>query len=307
MKTKKNAAKYVNRVMELFLPWSPVVGGNVFNLANGSITTQPLAGQPIALAASIDKPILLGTNKNEGLLFTDLGQTTITSADQLKGLAKGIFGIGWLGYPSREAKKVLKHYPPTDSSKNYTDPAIQILADYGFTCANQYLAQQVAAAGQQVWAYQFNEKSAFYPGHGAALECCSQGQSCSKAYCSLGGACGETNAYCCLGTACHAAELPYVFADTSLFSGWTGDQKTMAADVATYWGTFVTNPQDGPNKSPLPNWTPFTTLSNYLLVNTDKTGFFVSGGLETSMADAPAIDCSLFTPCYGSGFPDCSN
>ena len=153
-----------------FFPWAPIVGGPVYDLSSFPNTMNLPDQQPLELTGNLKVPLILGTNRNEGLLFVDLLRNRI-----LQPKFDDLIGAVFYNDPSVQTK-VKSRYCPAPQT-DCTDGTINLLGDYIFTCANRYFANQVtnpqrAPGPIPAWAYQFNQVSAFFPGHNPT--CCQQ-------------------------------------------------------------------------------------------------------------------------------------
>ncbi len=286
-----------------FFPWAPIVGGPVYNLASFPNTMNLPEQQPLELTGNLKVPLILGTNRNEGLLFVDLLGTRITQTkfDEL---------VGAVFYNDPSVRtKVKSRYCPAGQT-DCTDGTISLLGDYVFTCANQYVANQVtnpqrSPSPVSAWAYQFNPVSAFYSGHNPT--CCQQtpASSCptgSTGLCgTLASQCGPQNPYCCLSTTCHGAELPYVFGDTTLYQGWTPGGKFLSGGMTSFWSNFVSGHNPDPSGQ---TWKKYSSNATYLLMSaTENSPVYQTGQPLQANASGNISYCSETFTCY----PDCAS
>jgi para-nitrobenzyl esterase len=117
--------------------WGPIVG---------DVELPQLPSAAIKAGTFTKVPLLLGTNLNEGQLFTALYFGTLGATD-----AQGI--VTWM-FGAANASAILAQYP----AANYPSPKEQvadIFTDGAFTCPTRRLARGVSGAGGKVFLYQF--------------------------------------------------------------------------------------------------------------------------------------------------------
>jgi len=191
------------------LVWSPVIDGEV-------LTRQPVQTAP---EGGLSKPVILGTNANEGLLFVEVAKS----------------GLGWkrvsdLDYrivvdfffrDQKIRKKIYEKYPP-DGHDN-TMLVSKVFSEYLFTCPNLYAASK---GSQETWSYIFDHVPSFNM---------------------------RPNTPACADHACHTAELPFVF-HTARNRGYefTPEENTLSNLMVGYWTDFAKNlnPDGGANAWP---------------------------------------------------------
>ncbi|HKE14721.1 MAG TPA: carboxylesterase family protein [Kofleriaceae bacterium] len=118
--------------------FGPLVDGEV-------IPDQPRALFDAGQAA--DVPYILGTNTDEGTLF-HIGATPVTSAEELLAALERRFGAA-------AASTIAAAYPLADFES--PDAALQrITGDAGLVCPTHDTARRAAAAGRDVWMYNFD-------------------------------------------------------------------------------------------------------------------------------------------------------
>jgi carboxylesterase type B len=191
------------------LVWSPVVDGEV-------ITAEPVN----ALSdGSLKKPVILGTNGNEGILFIEVAKS----------------GLGWkrvsdLDYrlviefffrDHKIRKKIYEKYPP-DGNDN-TALVSKVFSEFLFTCPNLYAASR---GTPETWSYIFDHVPSF----------------------NL-----RPKTPACAENACHTAELPFVF-HTAVNEGhvFTAQENELSNLMVEYWTDFAKdlNPVVGANSWP---------------------------------------------------------
>ncbi|MDO9105379.1 MAG: carboxylesterase family protein [Methylovulum sp.] len=129
MSTVFSGAKY-------YIPFTPVIDGRL-------LTRQPVSA---AAGAKLNKPILMGTNKNEAVVFVH-GQPISTSA--YSAWAASLFGQSF--------QKVIAKYPAQEDRPNSALWA-SVQTDNFLTCSTRYVAAHAAAP---VYAYVFNHQPSF--------------------------------------------------------------------------------------------------------------------------------------------------
>jgi len=173
-------------------------------------------------------PLLSGTNKDEGRLFTalliHLTKLRHANTDDLK--TEITARAGHLDH------KLLSAYPP--ASTDNADLAIsQVTTDGAFSCPALFTAQAAATnPGQKVYAYEFSDPDPPISGLDPLMP---------------------------LGDF-HSSELPYLF--TTLESvpvPLNNHQTTLSNQITDYWTTFART--GNPNNPHTPTWPTFTTTS----------------------------------------------
>jgi len=241
------------------LTWGPVIDQRVITAA------------PLASFGSLNKPLLLGTNHDEGTFFVDSDPQI---PNPLLGWEYTQYVIPQL-FPNNTAA-VLQKYPAASGDNR---PLLsQLLTDYLFTCPNRYAAENTPAA-QKAYAYQFNEVSGFaWPLPG------------------------------CADYVCHGAELPYVFSTANSIHA-CGDNGTstckftigellLSVAMIDYWSSFAANLQPKGSVS-------WPVYNQYLLLNT-----FADNPLIKPSGPDPFKDTCCFWEnlnFYGPPSPACSS
>lgn len=186
-----------------------------------SIDGSNVMGQPVDLFAQgkFQKlPIIMGTNANEGVMFSYGGFNHHLPDALYDGVLKVIF--------EDKYDVVKEQYPACKFDWTLEDCRLTLsilITDYLFTCPSRNMAYQAASYGAPVYFYNFNHVLSFDPW-------------------------GPDYAYC-VNYTCHGAELPFVF-DVNGLDGYhfTNDEQTMAAAMNAYWGQFIASngdPNDG--------------------------------------------------------------
>ncbi|MCK9634645.1 MAG: carboxylesterase family protein [Methylobacter tundripaludum] len=196
MSTVFSGAKY-------YIPFTPVIDGVL------------LTRQPVVAAAErrANKPILLGTNKNESVLFVN-GQS-ITPADYSAWTAS-LFGLDF--------QKAIAKYPAQNDSSNSALWA-RIQTDNFLRCSSRYVAANAAAP---VYAYLFNHQPSFQVWGGP--DCRADDNVCHGAE---------------LPFVFHSAD--------KIGGRFTAEEEVLSNTIIDYWVNFATylNPNGDPAASPV--------------------------------------------------------
>jgi para-nitrobenzyl esterase len=213
--------------------WTPTVD-NVY-----------ITGQPIASAARLSVPLVLGANHDEGTAFVysaeDVAQKSANknppdSAAYAK-LLEQQFGLA----NSQKIQSLERYH--CGASSDCTSQLVNVTTDFSFTCANRRLAIQATrrAHPQPLYIYQFNQVSGFN----------------LWAY-------TPTPVPQCSGLVCHTDELPYVFNSVWQFSNpvfFTQPEESLAQTIGGYWTSFANS------RNPGSTWPLFKPKSTYLLLS----------------------------------------
>ncbi|HSC33701.1 MAG TPA: carboxylesterase/lipase family protein [Thermodesulfobacteriota bacterium] len=197
------------------LVWAPVIDGEV------------LIEQPIEAAASgrLTKPVIIGTNANEALIFVELTKTALgwkTVSDFDYRLT-----MDFIFRDRGLREKIYDKYPP--DGKDNTGLISNVLTDYLFTCPSLDAASH---ASREAWSYIFDHVPSFnvWPGVPACAE-----------------------------AVCHAAELSFVFHTPEGRRGkFTPQENALSNLMVGYWADFAKNlnPDGGANA-----WSEFNPAS----------------------------------------------
>jgi len=218
------------------LAWAPVVDGVV------------IAEQPIEAISSgkLTKPLIIGTNKNEGLLFVEMGKAAL-KRERLSSLDYRLM-IDFLFRDRKLTKKIYENYPPAEGDNTFI--ASKVITDYLFTCPNLLVASD---SSPNAWSYQFDHVSSFniWP-----------------------------NTLACADDVCHGEELPYVFNSASdrgyIF---TPDENELSNLMVGYWTNFAKelNPNHSEN-----NWPQFEPDALNLVFVTPLSAITAKSDLEAN-------------------------
>lgn len=197
-----------------FLVWAPVIDGSF-------LVEEPTVS---AAAGGLEKPTIMGTTHDEGVLFVheiagtfggEIDAATYTSVLTL------IFGAD-------NISDIIALYGINTTGDN-TEYLVHITTDYLFGCANRFVARQAVS---DLYAYEFNENSInVWP-----------------------------NVAACEGKACHGDDVPFTFhTDAQLGFQFTEAQNALSNAMMAYWGAFATDLN--PNAEGQLFWPGFTPSS----------------------------------------------
>ncbi len=217
--------------LHYYLSWVPVIDGTV-------ITKDPFHA---FTDGELEKPVIMGTNKDEGELFEGIARLVLGTKARLMFSFDGyvsylasIFGLDF--------EKVENKYPAIDGD-NETMLA-NVLTDFAFLCANHNAARLSTAKGDlPVYIYRFDHLTSF-------------------------------NILClpeCDDFVCHMAELPFIFhTDERSFvckkspfrkktNKFTKEEEALSLSMIEYWTNFAKHlsPNGPDNNSVGVKWPPF--------------------------------------------------
>jgi carboxylesterase type B len=177
-----------------FLVWAPVIDGD-FLVEDPTVS---------AAAGGLEKPTLLGTTYDEGVLFVHEISGAFgghIDAATYKSVLTLIFG-------SDNTTDIIALYGINLTGDN-TENLVHITTDYLFGCANRFVASQAVSS---LYAYEFDENSInIWP-----------------------------NVVECEGKACHGDDIPFTFhTDTQLGIQFTEAQNALSVAMMGYWGAFA--------------------------------------------------------------------
>lgn len=210
-----------------FVPWGPVVGA------------APLARQPNQLR--IDKPAILGTNRNEGPFFVQTEEKSIGTIGEAKYVFETDVAYG------RHGDAVRRFYA-TLGEKEPVAALSRIVTDDLFVCANRHVLERATAP---VWAYQLTHVPSFpiWPSYPL---------------------CAPST-----GNVCHGAELPLVFGNPFSPDLWaerasfTETERRLSAEIMRLWTGFADALRPPGTR---PQWRPFTEHDTLRLVLDEPLG-----------------------------------
>lgn len=239
--------------------WAPTVDNVYIN------------GQPIASAANLSVPLLLGTNHDEGVMFVYQAENQAPQRDgNNPPNAAAYTAILEQQFGAVNAEKIqsLERYR-CGTPSNCTGQLINVMTDFAFTCANRHLAIEATrrADPQPLYLYQFNQASSFnllaFPPNPVPQ---------------------------CQGLVCHTDELPYVFNSAWQLSGFisfTPPEESLAQMIGSYWTSFAKS------RNPGSTWPLFKPGKTYRLLATGSSA--ASDPLDAS------ANCSALWDLIGYG------
>ncbi|XP_068611514.1 cAMP-regulated D2 protein [Brachionichthys hirsutus] len=232
----KTSSKVINpfRFLEVFETWGPYIDGA---LIKEQAVTAFLKGH-----WQKEKPVLLGTTSEEGVIFAYSVFKRPVSALESALYVTAIF--------KQHALRILHEYLPLYRDADRRDMLAQIVTDFVFLCPSRRSARGGTAAGSEVWMYVFDHVASDH-----------------RVWSGL---------TFCFQHACHGAELPFVF-DSSLVANFTLSlsEKLLSNRMLCYWGSFA---HDGDPSSQaqhtafcqeqrLPAWPRYSDNSGWLVMN----------------------------------------
>ncbi|KAJ8261744.1 hypothetical protein GJAV_G00157920 [Gymnothorax javanicus] len=232
----KAGSKIVNpfRFLEVFETWGPYIDGE---LIKEQAVTAFLKGH-----WQKDKPVLLGTTSEEGVVFVYGVFTEPVSMLECVVYTTAIF--------KQHTLKILHKYLPLYKDSDHRPMLAQIVTDYIFLCPARKAARTGAAAGSSVWMYVFDHAAAdprMWPGLPS-----------------------------CYGHVCHGAELPFLFDSASVANFTLTPPETLLANrMLCLWGAFAHegDPRAGPQETRFcrqqrpPIWPRYSGASSWLVMN----------------------------------------
>jgi carboxylesterase type B len=204
MSTVFSGAKY-------YIPFAPVIDGAL-------LTRQPVDG---GAEGALVKPILMGTNRNEAVIFVEGEAITPGS---YSAWAASLFG--------KDFQKVIAKYPARNDSNN-SDLWARVQTDNFLICSTRYVA---ANAKAPIYAYLFNHQPSFKVWGGPA--------------------CREGNTVCHgdeLPFVFHTAD--------KIGGSFTAAEERLSNTMMDHWTNFATHldPNGAPAKKGEARWPPFTS------------------------------------------------
>jgi para-nitrobenzyl esterase len=198
------------------MPWGPMFDGNRYALPD----------LPINMITKGDfnkVPLLIGTNGDEGTMFTAAAivEAQISPLLTDKDVAKALAHF----FNDTAVELILQQYPH-EGLTNYPRLA-HFLRDWFFTCTSRRTARAVSDASVPTFLYQF-----VYP---------------------------KVELHREMGDY-HAAELPYVFGSKLMhaFPIFTQDDIALRDEIQTYWTNMATNLNPNIGVTPALEWPQFT-------------------------------------------------
>lgn len=205
-----------------FLIWGPVRDGKI-------IKSHPLKE---VHKEGIKKPLVIGTNKNEALVFLNLG-LKILGLKQINDTQYSLM-LDVLFTSNDIKNKILKVYKPEGDNLMVLS---KVLTDYLFTCPTLYIADKSTLS---TWVYLFDHIPSFNMYELIDLSFCGQ-------------------------AVCHGSELPFVFHTAqNLGFSFTEEEVSLSRVMGGYWTNFANkqNPNGG-----APDWPEYKSeTENVILV-----------------------------------------
>ncbi|XP_058482048.1 cAMP-regulated D2 protein isoform X2 [Solea solea] len=232
----KTSSKIVNpfRFLEVFETWGPHIDGD---LIKEQAITAFLKGH-----WQKEKPMLLGTTSEEGVLFVYGVFTKPVSAVESTVYITAIF--------KQHALRVLHKYLHLYRDADRRDMLAQIVTDYVFLCPSRRSARAGKAVGSEVWMYVFDH---------VPSDC--------RVW---------SGVTFCYQHACHGAELPFLF-DSATVANFTmlPQEKLLSNRMLCYWGAFAHtgDPSSRAQQTSfcreqrLPVWPRYSDTSGWLVMN----------------------------------------
>lgn len=206
---------------KFYLPFAPAIDGEL-------LTRQPTVA---VTEGKHDKPILIGTNKNEAVLFVD--GRSITPQDYAAWSAS-LFGL--------EFQKTVARYPAQNNNSNSALWALVQTDDF-LLCSSRYLAKNSSAP---VYAYLFNHQPSFKVWGGP--DCQTDDNVCHGAE---------------LPFVFHSAD--------KIGGQFTEQEAVLSALMVDYWTNFAKILNPNGNTAITPQWPEFKhNKKDYLALNTPK-------------------------------------
>lgn len=215
--------------------WAPTVD-NVY-----------ITGQPIASAANLSVPLLLGTNHDEGTVFVHQAESLAAKSPSNNPPDSAAYAAildHQFGRAHAEKIRALERYH-CGTSSDCTRQLVNVMSDFAFTCANRHLAIEATrrADPPPLYIYQFDQVSSFnFWAHAPQPV-----PECAK-------------------LVCHGAELPYVFNSVWQFRShpglisFTRGEELLARAIGGYWTSFASSRSPGPGR----DWPLFRPERTYL-------------------------------------------
>ncbi|KAL0963148.1 hypothetical protein UPYG_G00350360 [Umbra pygmaea] len=232
----KSSSKLVNpfRFLEIFETWGPFIDGE---LIKEQAVTAFQKGH-----WQKDKPVLLGTTSEEGVLFVYGVFTKPVSALECIVYITAIF--------KQHSLRILREYLPLYKTSDKRPMMAQIVTDYIFLCPSRKLARSATEAGSSVWMYVFDHVASDHSVWSGAPFCYEH--------------------------VCHGAELPFLFDAASVANfTLTLPERLLSNRMLCSWGAFahVGDPGSRVQQTGFcrqqrpPAWPRYSDSSSWLLMN----------------------------------------
>ncbi|KAL6117080.1 uncharacterized protein ACO6RY_14942 [Pungitius sinensis] len=232
----KTSSKVVNpfRFLEVFETWGPFIDGE-FIKEQAVTAFQKGHWQK-------EKPVLLGTTSEEGVIFAYGVFNKPVSALESAVYVTAIF--------KQHALRILHKYLPLYRDADRRGMLAQIVTDYVFLCPSRSSARAGTATGSQVWMYMFDHVASD-PRVWSGLTFCYE-------------------------HACHGAELPFLFGSASVANFTLSlSEKLLSNRMLCYWGAFAHTGDPSSraqqttfcHQQRLPVWPRYADTSSWLVMN----------------------------------------
>lgn len=206
-----------------FLIWAPVIDGE-------TVSAHPLS--EIA-KNKINKPLIIGTNKNEGLTFVSFSMNKLNMKD-LSNIEYSL-ALDVIFRSNKIKDEVLKQYP--HQGANNERMLGKVLTDYLFTCPSLFLADN---SSMKTWVYLFDHIPSYNILQTIDIDICSE-------------------------AVCHGTELPFVFHTAeNIGYDFTEEERLLSRLMVNYWTNFAKNVDPNGNAPEWPEYKSRTT--NVILV-----------------------------------------
>ncbi|XP_056311120.1 crystal protein [Danio aesculapii] len=232
----KTSSKLVNpfRFLEVFEIWGPFIDGEL-------IEEQAVSAFQKGHWQK-EKPVLLGTTSEEGVIFVYGVFKKPVSAVECTIYTTAIF--------KQHAIKILRKYLPLYSDADRRDMLAQIVTDFIFWCPSRRSARAAVLSGSSAWMYVFDQVS-----------------SDPRVWSGVSS---------CYRRVCHGAELPFLFDSAAVANfSMTPAEKLLSNRMLCYWGGFAHTgePQRPADISGFcrqqrpPSWPTYTAHSGWMIMN----------------------------------------
>ncbi|RXN37189.1 cAMP-regulated D2 -like protein [Labeo rohita] len=222
------------RFLEQFESWGPYVDGELIREQSVSAFQKGHWQK--------DKPVLLGTTSEEGVIFVYGVFMKPVSAVECTVYTTAIF--------KQHAIKILRKYLPLYTDADRRDMLAQIVTDYIFLCPSRRSARAGVSSGSSVWMYVFDHV-----------------MSDPRVWSGL---------TFCYRHACHGAELPFVFDSAPAANlSMTQAERLLSNRMLCYWGAFAHTGDLGSHADASafcrqqrpPSWPRYTSNGGWLIMN----------------------------------------
>ncbi|RXN22931.1 cAMP-regulated D2 -like protein [Labeo rohita] len=222
------------RFLEQFESWGPYVDGELIREQSVSAFQKGHWQK--------DKPVLLGTTSEEGVIFVYGVFMKPVSAVECTVYTTAIF--------KQHAIKILRKYLPLYTDADRRDMLAQIVTDYIFLCPSRRSARAGVSSGSSVWMYVFDHV-----------------MSDPRVWSGL---------TFCYRHACHGAELPFVFDSAPAANlSMTQAERLLSNRMLCYWGAFAHTGDPGSHADASafcrqqrpPSWPRYTSNGGWLIMN----------------------------------------